>query len=68
MPEIMTIKEISEYLRIHQITICKYAAQGVIPTIRVGRVWRFDREAIDKWISEDGNIKKLSKGKWTQNL
>ena len=63
MPEIMTTREISKYLRVHQITICKYAAQGVIPAIRVGRVWRFDREAIDKWISEGGNSKNLSKGR-----
>ena len=51
MPEIMTTKEIAKYLRLHEITICKYAAQGNIPAIRIGRVWRFDKEAIDKWIS-----------------
>ena len=62
MPEIMTTKEIAEYLRLHQITICKYAAEGQIPAIRIGRVWRFDKEAIDKWISE-GQGKKMSKGK-----
>jgi len=52
MAEIMTTKELAEYLRLHQITICKFAAQGTIPAIRVGRVWRFNKEAIDKWISE----------------
>ena len=52
MSQIMTTKEISEYLRVHQITICKYAAQGVIPAIRVGKVWRFEKGAIDRWISE----------------
>ena len=62
MPEIMTTKEIAEYLRLHQITVCKYAAEGEIPAIRVGRVWRFDKEAIDKWISESQS-KKASKGK-----
>ena len=62
MPEIMTTKEIAEYLRLHPITICKYAAEGQIPAIRIGRVWRFDKEAIDKWISE-GQGKKMSKGK-----
>ena len=52
MPEIMTTKELAGYLRLHQITICKFAAEGKIPAVRVGRVWRFDKEAIDKWISE----------------
>ena len=52
MPEIMTTRELAEYLRLHEITICKHAAEGNIPAVRVGRVWRFDKEAIDKWISE----------------
>jgi len=52
MPEIVTTKELAKYLRLHEITICKYAAEGKIPAVRVGGVWRFDKEAIDKWISE----------------
>jgi len=63
MAEIMTTKEVSAYLKLHQITICKYAAEGEIPAIRIGRVWRFDKEAIDKWISVGGYSKNLSKGR-----
>ncbi|MCJ7685661.1 MAG: helix-turn-helix domain-containing protein [Desulfobacteraceae bacterium] len=62
MPEIMTTREMAEYLRLHPITICKFAAEGKIPAIRIGRVWRFDKEAIDKWISE-GQSKIVSKSK-----
>lgn len=51
MPKIMTTKEIAKYLKLHEITICKYAAEGKIPAIRIGRVWRFDKDAIDRWIS-----------------
>ena len=50
-PEIMTTKEVAKYLRLHEITICKYAAEGKIPAIRIGRVWRFDKEALDRWIN-----------------
>ena len=50
MPEIMTTREIARYLKLHEITICKYAAQGKIPAIRIGRSWRFDKDIIDKWI------------------
>ena len=60
MPEIMTTKELAEYLRLHEITICKYATEGKIPAVRVGRVWRFDKEAIDKWISK-GQSKSVPK-------
>ena len=52
MPQIMTTKELAKYLKLHGITICKYAVQGRIPAIRIGRVWRFDKDAIDKWIAE----------------
>ena len=60
MPEIMTTKELAKYLRLHEITICKHAAEGKIPAVRVGKVWRFDKEAIDKWISK-GQSKSVSK-------
>ena len=50
MAEIMTTREIAKYLKLHEITICKYAKEGKIPSIRIGRVWRFDKTAIDKWI------------------
>jgi excisionase family DNA binding protein len=52
---IMTTKEMAEYLRLHQITICKLSKEGRIPSIKIGRVWRFDREVIDKWIANGQN-------------
>jgi excisionase family DNA binding protein len=52
MPQIMTTKELAKYLKLHAITISKYATQGRIPAVRIGRVWRFDKNAIDKWIGE----------------
>jgi len=51
MPKIMTTKEVSEYLKLHEITICKYAKEGKLPAIRIGRVWRFDKDAIDACIA-----------------
>jgi excisionase family DNA binding protein len=32
---IMTTKELSQYLKLHEITICKYASAGKIPAIRI---------------------------------
>ena len=52
MPEIMTTKEVAKYLRLHEVTIWKYAAEDKIPATRIGSVWRFDKEVIDKWITE----------------
>jgi len=52
---IMTTKELSRYLRLHEITISKYAAEGQIPAMRVGRVWRFNKDVIDDWIRTGQN-------------
>ncbi len=51
MAQIMTTKEMAAYLKLHEITICKYAGEGRIPAIRIGRVWRFDKDVIDEWIA-----------------
>ena len=56
MPEIMTTREIANYLRLHELTICKLAGEGKIPAIRIGRLWRFDKEVIDRWINKGGKI------------
>ena len=64
MPEIMTTKELAKYLKLNRITIWKHAGEGNIPGIRVGSSWRFDKEAIDKWISEgDKKPHKVKKSK-----
>lgn len=68
----MTTKELAKYLKLHEITICKYAAEGRIPAIRIGRVWRFNKDSIDKWIGEGtppvnkAGLKEAGKGakKW----
>ncbi len=45
---IMTAKGLSLYLKLHESTICKYASEGKIPAIRIGSVWRFDKDLIDR--------------------
>ena len=55
LTKIMTTREVSEYLKLHEITICKYAAQGKIPAIRIGKVWRFNKDVIDDWIRTGQN-------------
>lgn len=52
LAQIMTTKEMANYLQLHQITICKLSKEGKIPAVRIGRVWRFDKEVIDQWIAK----------------
>ena len=62
MADIMTTQEMARYLKLHEITICKLAADGKIPAVRIGRVWRFDKNAVDEWIAA-GQPAKRSKAK-----
>jgi excisionase family DNA binding protein len=52
LAQIMTTKEIAKYLKLHPITICKLAGGGKIPCIRIGKVWRFDKDVVDEWIAK----------------
>ncbi len=50
--EILTAKEIAEYLGIHPLTVHKYAREGKIPAFKIGTDWRFHKKHIEKWIKE----------------
>lgn len=51
-PDVMTIQETSQYLRIPKSSLYKLAQEGKIPCQKVGRHWRFRREAIDRWLEK----------------
>ncbi|MCI0770705.1 MAG: helix-turn-helix domain-containing protein [Chloroflexi bacterium] len=46
----MTVRELSDYLRLDRMTIYKMLKEGGIPASRIGHQWRFFQEDIDKWI------------------
>ncbi len=48
--DIMTIREVAEYLKIAEKTAYRLAAEGELPGFKVGGSWRFQRNEIDKWI------------------
>lgn len=47
---ILTLKEVSEYLKVTERTIYRLAASRKIPAFKVGGSWRFSRADIDLWI------------------
>ncbi|MCK4852475.1 MAG: helix-turn-helix domain-containing protein [Candidatus Omnitrophica bacterium] len=48
--EIMTVKQLADYLQINELTIYKKVRIGEIPSIKMGRILRFKKEIIDKWL------------------
>ena len=49
--EVLTLKECSQYLKIAESTIYQLARKGEIPCQKVGRNWRFSKNALDKWLA-----------------
>ena len=50
-PDVLTLNEVAEYLRIPRSTAYKLAQEGRIPGQKVGRHWRFHRGALDQWLA-----------------
>ena len=50
MPELMTVKELGQYLRFTKKTIYQLLKQGSIPSVKIGNKWRFDKDVIDRWL------------------
>ncbi len=53
---IMTIKEVSDYLKVTERTIYRLAAGKQIPSFKVGGSWRFSRSEIDHWIKSQSSM------------
>jgi excisionase family DNA binding protein len=53
MTDIMTIKEVADYLKINEKTIYKLAKEKRIPAFKVGGNWRFKKNTIDEWIEKN---------------
>ena len=50
--DIMTIEALAEYLKISRSTLYKLVQDGRLPGQKVGKRWRFHREAIDEWLKQ----------------
>jgi len=49
--EILTIKQVANYLKVTDRTIYRLAASDGIPAFKVGGSWRFRKSDIDAWIA-----------------
>jgi excisionase family DNA binding protein len=53
MPEeILTVREVAEFLKVTERTIYRLATEGQIPSFKVGGSWRFQRSDLTQWMNE----------------
>lgn len=48
--DIMTIDDLAKYLKISKSTLYKLAVDGKLPGQKIGKRWRFHKDAIDEWL------------------
>ena len=47
--KVITIGELSEYLRVHRSTLYRLLKNRQLPGFKIGSDWRFNVETIDQW-------------------
>lgn len=53
MPDqILTLKQVAEYLQLAEKTAYRLAADGKLPGFKVGGSWRFKQQDLDAWIEQ----------------
>jgi len=52
MKNLISAKELADYLQINEMTVYKYANDGVIPGIQIGKIWRFDLKTVKKALQQ----------------
>ena len=50
LPDILTVKELADYLKVHENTIKRALKSGKLKGFKATRDWRISREAIIEWI------------------
>jgi PTS system nitrogen regulatory IIA component len=57
--DILTIDEVAKYLRVSERTVYDWAQTGEIPSGKIGTVWRFKKDDIEKWVNDRLSVNKL---------
>ena len=48
--QIMTLREVAQYLGLHAMTVYKLTREGRVPAAKIGGQWRFKRDVLDEWL------------------
>jgi excisionase family DNA binding protein len=50
LPDVLTMEEVAEFLRLPEDVVRQYAARLIIPGRQIGDQWRFSRRALEDWL------------------
>lgn len=57
--DVLTLKEVARYLRLHEMTVYGLVRKGKVPMRKVGGQWRIHKDVLAKYIKyiEGGDVK-----------
>ena len=53
LPEIMTVKQLADFLQVTELTIRRALTSGKLKGFKIGRDWRIEKEAVIEWLKEE---------------
>ena len=55
-PEVMNIRQASQYLGVSPDTLYKYVSEEKIPAFKLGNRWKFKKTILDAWMEKKSAI------------
>jgi excisionase family DNA binding protein len=55
-PEVMNIRQASEYLGVSPDTLYKYVSEERIPAFKLGNRWKFKKTILDSWMERKSTV------------
>lgn len=52
-PEVMNVRQASQYLGVSPDTLYKYVAEEKIPAFKLGNRWKFKKTTLDRWMEKE---------------
>ena len=65
---LLTVKELANFLGVAEITVYKWSARGFIPYYRFGRKKMFSREKVMEWAEKRGSQGRVRAGRVNQHV
>ena len=58
-PELLTIEQVAQLLRLHVMTAYRLVKEGKLPGFKVGGRWRFRKDAMENWMVDRAQMARL---------
>lgn len=60
MDEILTVREVAEYLKLSRATIWRWCNEGKIQAFKIGRGWRIHRSEVERIVTQKPSLMKAT--------